>query len=310
MYRTMTAATIVLLFVASTATAQTKLEFKYTEGSRFITNLESKTHQILTIAGMDIETKSEQFIVMSIEVGKRGEDGTLRVKQKFDHMQTNLNLPGGIEVQFDSGNPDKKADNEQFEIVLDILRAVAKSNWTLVLDKNNKIQKVEGAEKVLESLKEDVRKLVKSQFDAETLKQNANQELGKLPSKAVKKGDTWKRTEVLNLEAGQTLTFETVYKYLGTVEKDGVTLDKIESTSTSVKYEIAEDSPSPLKVTKSDLKIAFSTGTILFDRKKGKIVSESGKVHIKGDMTFSINGMELPGKLDLTIETKTTNQPS
>ena len=116
MYRTMTAATIVLLFVASTATAQTKLEFKYTEGSRSITNVESKTHQILTIAGMDIETKSEQFIVMSIEVGKRGEDGTLRLKQKFDRMQTNLNLPGGLELQFDSGNPDKKADNEQLEI--------------------------------------------------------------------------------------------------------------------------------------------------------------------------------------------------
>ena len=42
------------------------------------------------------------------------------------------------------------------------------------------------------------------------------------------------------------------------------------------------NSPSPLKVTKSDLKVESGDGTILFDRDGGKVVSTKGKIHIKG----------------------------
>ena len=51
-------------------------------------------------------------------------------------------------------------------------------------------------------------------------------------------------------------------------------------------------------------------GTILFDRDAGHVVSAKGKIQIKGDMmTFSFNGTELPGALDLTMETDTELQP-
>jgi hypothetical protein len=62
-------------------------------------------------------------------------------------------------------------------------------------------------------------------------------------------------------------------------------------------------------VTKSDLKIDSGDGTILFDREVGAIVSAKGKTRIKGSMTFDAGGQELPGDLDLTIETDTELQP-
>ena len=34
------------------------------------------------------------------------------------------------------------------------------------------------------------------------------------------------------------------------------------------------------------------------------MVEAKGKTQIKGSMTFSVNGQELPGELDLTIETQ------
>ncbi len=41
------------------------------------------------------------------------------------------------------------------------------------------------------------------------------------------------------------------------------------------------------------------------------MVSSRGKIRIKGDnMTFSLNGMDLAGALDLTIETNTERQPA
>ena len=66
---------------------------------------------------------------------------------------------------------------------------------------------------------------------------------------------------------------------------------------------MSADSPSPLKITDSDLKIQESGGTILFDRAAGMIVETKDKRQISGTLKCEVNGNELPGKLDLTFET-------
>ena len=53
---------------------------------------------------------------------------------------------------------------------------------------------------------------------------------------------------------------------------------------------------------KSDLAIDSSDGTILFDRESGQVVDSKAVNRIKGDMTLSINGTDLPAKLDLTLD--------
>ena len=77
-----------------------------------------------------------------------------------------------------------------------------------------------------------------------------------------------------------------------------------------VKYNTDPDSNLPLKPIKSDLKPESSDGTILFDREGGHVVSSTDKVRIKGDITFSANGQELPSTLDLNIETHVELQPA
>src|SRR4029077_16831904 len=131
-----------------------------------------------------------------------------------------------------------------------------------------------------------------------------------LPDVLARPGEPWDRVEVLNLEAGQTLTFHKKYEYAGTEKVGGATLDKNTSTTTDVKYQMDPNSQSPLKVTKSDLKVESADGTIYFDHAKGHVVSASGKTQIKGPMTFTAGGQEIPGSLDLTIETKTELQPA
>ena len=81
---------------------------------------------------------------------------------------------------------------------------------------------------------------------------------------------------------------------MGTEKKGDKTLDKITSKATEVKYSMDPESQSPLKVTKSDLKIESSNGTILFDREAGCVVESKGKTQIKGSMTFMIQGQERP----------------
>ena len=138
------------------------------------------------------------------------------------------------------------------------------------------------------------------------LKREANQAREVLPDKPVNKGDRWQRTVVMDIGAGQSLTFETYYNYGGTVQKDGKTYDKIESFIGGVTYSLDPNSPIPLKLLKSDLKIDSSMGTILFDQEKGQVAESSSTTRITGPMTFSVNGQELPGKVDLTLETIST----
>lgn len=305
MFRAIVASVVVALCAVSPALAQTTFERKYAEDSKSITHSESKTSQILTLAGMDIETKSTQFVVVSTNIGKRLPDGTLKIESKIDTLQADLALPGGTSLAFDSGNPAKKADNVLLEPVLDAFRAAAKAHWITTLDKANQIKSLENKVNVVDTV--DVQ--FKKDFDPEIRKKAAIQELAKFPDKPVKKGDTWDRTTEANIGSGQSLTFQTRYEYLGTVEKGGKTLDKIGVTATTVTYAVDPNVPSPAKVIESELKITSSEGQILWDRERGAAQETSSKARIQGTMKLSINGTELAGKLDLTLESKTTLQP-
>ena len=108
----------------------------------------------------------------------------------------------------------------------------------------------------------------------------------------------------MRLDSGQKLTFTTKYTYEGSIEQSGKTLEKIVSQTTKVDY--SADADAPLKVVESDLKVAASEGQILFDAAYGQTVLQQSKVQVTGSLKLEINGMELPGELDLTIENKTT----
>ena len=63
-----------------------------------------------------------------------------------------------------------------------------------------------------------------------------------------------------------------------------------------------QDSPLPLTVKSSELKAAESEGVVLFDRDLGQVVESTGSIRITGDITFTVNNMDLPSKLDLKMQ--------
>jgi hypothetical protein len=297
---------VLLAGLTTAAQAQVKLEYKHIEGTTSKVKTASKTHQILSIAGMDIETNSEETVVSSSAVGKRRPDGTLPIEVKIEDLKAQLSLPGGLSLDFDSANPPAKKDDSPIGFVLDIFKAVAGSAYTVTLDKQDKVMGVEGLQKVLDKandLDPKAAAALKGRLDVERIKDAYEQEHGNLPPILVREGETWERKEVSDIGGGQTLTFQKRYEYQGTVEKDGATLDKIGVKALAVKYDMDANADSPAKVDKSDLHVESSDGTILFDRKLGTVVERKGSTRIKGDMTLTVNGMELPSKLDLSLET-------
>jgi hypothetical protein len=287
----------------SLAIGQVKLERKLQEGTKSTVDVTTRTEQKLTIAGMEIDTSSDSKVTVNSTVGKRDESGNLRVQDKVVSMLITSKVMGS-EYVFDSANPDK-VSGSALEMLRPVHKAVSRRTSTTVYDKENKITQIEYDEDVLNQLTDDVRKLVQGQFDTEAMKKAANDELEKLPSDPIKKGDTWERTNKLNLGAGQVMTVSTLFTYEGEVENDGRTVDRITTKVQSVEFALEPGSPLPFTVKESALKPAETKGELLFDRKLGRTVKSSSSIKIVGEMTFVINGMELPTKLDLKMESET-----
>lgn len=302
MLRTFSCFAVLFLLGSTVASAQVTLEVKYPEGTKYTVQKEGKTTQTLTLAGMNIDTKSTTFGTTTTQIGKRAADGSLDIEQKVDSLQTETSLPGGLMLRFDSANPDKKADIPQLEPILEALRVTFRLPVTAVLDSKNKISRVSLPEGEFEKLSESV----KDRFKPEWLKKAADRSISVLPDGPVKKGDTWDRFHEINIGDGQVMSFNTKYEYAGTIEQDGKMLDKIIGKALDVSY-TADGNP-VIQVKNSEMKVIDSVNTYLFDRGLGAMLSHSSKINIAGPVTLVINGTELAGKVDLTMEESETRQ--
>jgi len=287
------------------AFAQEKLAFKLEEGRKLVYLTETKTEQVLTIAGMDLETKNTAFQKSSHTLGQRAADGTIRQTDKVESLQIDMQLPGGLSFNFDSGNPNKAPDNPLLEPVAKLFRVLCQSSSTLIYDRNDAIKDAE----LPADIAAQVDPMFQGDFSAEKVKKQAQQQRLFLPTEPVKPGDKWEFNTDTGIGGGQTFSFRTECEYTGIVEKDGRKLHRIVEKPLTVSYAMDPASQSPLKVLNSDLKIAEAEGEYLFDAERGITHSHTSKVHIVGPMTFSVNGQELPGKVDLTINAKVAMEP-
>jgi hypothetical protein len=275
-----------VLVWSQAAQAQVKLEHKYTEGQKLTYKTTAKTHQTLTLMGMEIETSEERSMITSMTTGKRRADSTLPVERKVESLRSEMNLPGGMNLKFDTADPNAKIDAPGLAFLGDLLKLAGEVVYTVVLDDHNKVKAIEGTEKLkekAEKLEGPAKDLMSKQFESEKLKKSFEQESQILPDVLARPGDTWERSQTIEIGGGQTLSFRKKFEYTGTEKKGDKSLDKISSKIIEVKYETDPDSNLPLKPVKSDLKPESSEGTILFDREGGHVVTSTDKVRIKGD---------------------------
>lgn len=299
MFRRTLVWTCVVLASSTTAFGQVKLEHKHREGI-YIVETTNRIEQKLTIAGMETDTSSDTRSTVRSTVGKRDVGGLVKVQGKIESLQIALRVMG-LEYNFDSAAPDNKGGSP-LEILRDLHKLLVERTTTTTFDKDNNIFSIESDQDLLSKLPAQVAALAKSQLDPEYLKQAAKQELDRLPTEPVNKGDSWQRTEIANFGAGQVMTFQTQYTYEGTVDKDGKTLDKITSKTLSVDFSLQPDAALPLKLKGSELKAAESDGVLLFDRARGQVVENTESVRITGTIAFEANGMDLPSVLDLKMQ--------
>ena len=292
------------------AVAQVKLEFKFPEGKKLTYKKTSKIHQTLTLMGMDIEREEERSEVTSFSTGKHRGD-LIPVGWRVESLRV-MSLPGENLV-FDTRDPKAKIHSPGLSFLNEMFDLEGHMALTIVLDKNNKVTAVEGAEDLqgkLEKLGPEAREQMSRRFESEKLKRAFAQEFQILPDVLARPGEPWERTQIIDLGAGLAINFGKKLEYMGTEKRLNQTLDKISSKVFEVKYNVEPDTNLPLSPIKSDLKVESSGGTIYFDREAGHVVSSTERIRIKGDVTYSAKGQEVASKLDLNIETSVELQPS
>ncbi len=293
---------LVVLCVVASAEAQVSLVYNppTKQGTVIRTEAEIENQQTLTIAGMPLETEANNFATAVTTIGPSTATGGYTATGEYEVLQADLSLPGGLKVAFNSNNLGEGPANPQAAMIVDMLRAMAPAKWKLELGSDHKVLKAEYIGGPITGVSD----VFKSDLDPERLKERGNNEVARYATEPMQPGETWKRTENLDLGSGQSFELEREYTYVGPEEKNGRPLEKVTVNVLSTILHVADNPAVPAKVTESDLTVESSEGDLWYDPELKLYVETQQQFHVKGSLTLAINGMELPGELDLTMKSK------
>jgi len=315
MQKRLFAALFVLVGVVLAAAAQTKLEWKFTEGDKgkFYQTVTTKTKQEMTITGQKITQSQSQTFIFSWTPKKYDkEKKTWTIVQKIEGVKMEIEI-GGNKISYDSTK-----DSGQNNPLGEFFKQLVDSEFTLTLGEDMKIQgKVEGKDAFVQKLTKanaQMEPLLKEILSDEALKQMADPTFGALPGKGVKlaKGATWERDSELNM--GPIGKYKTKYTYTYEGKKDAK--DKLERIKVATKLTYTPPDPKsqpqlPFKIIKADLKTRKASGHIDFDPVKGRVVNSEQVLELDGSLDIEIGGMttkvELNQTQTTTVKTTDTN---
>jgi len=275
----------------------TKKDDKYVP---FYQKLETRTNQAMQVEkGNQPEMKQEQkqtFIIKLTPMEKK--EGNYVVEQQIEYVSMNISI-GTTNISYDSGaaSQPKNPMTEFFDSLMRI-------KLTLHIDeKTLKVTKIEGDKEFVDKLGEShpqMKNLLKSILSKEAITRMAEQTWAAIPTKAVKKDETWGSDSELNLGPIGTYKNEYKYTYAGTENN----LEKI-NVKPVMKYSAPKETKSkdeqlPFLI-KGDSKLssvdADSIGTVLFDPVKGRIESSTMKMKVTGTVVIEISGTDTQVKL-------------
>ncbi len=297
------------------AQAEVKLEARFPEGRTLRYQIRTTINQQVKNLGMEMPSNLNRTVVRSEAIGKRRGDSTLPIAVKVDSLRERQRVPPGRDVSYDSKDGNARIAHPDLDFFKGLYEVDSQAAYTVVLDGRNKVKAIEGADamrKRVEKLDPRAADLLRSRLAAQALREDFEQThaLVALPDGPVKPGASWERTEVIDRGDGLELVLRKKYDYAGTEKRGDRTLDKINAKVLEVTYRQDADSDAPLKLTKGEIKLGSSDGTILFDREAGHVVESRERVELAGNLTFSAQGQDQRIGFDLTMRTEVQLQPS
>ncbi len=191
---------------------------------------------------MEIPTEVEETIVTS-QVRSASGPATrpCRSGEKVESIRTELSIPGGIQITYDSKDPDAKIDNEQLKFLEDVFKLAGQIDYTVILDAKNKVKAVEGTEKLLEKAEKLDPQMVRDSMRGRALGRQAQEEVRAVARRTCR--TSWPGPASPgsgprpSTPAARSSSFRKKYEYAGTEKKGDKTLDKITAKVIEVKID-------------------------------------------------------------------------
>lgn len=292
-----------IVLAVSSAAAQDKvnLSWKLEKDKPFYQEMRTTANQSMKVMGQDVTQKQTQTFHFSYTPVSVDDNGNWTIKQKIEGVVITIDINNNA-VSYDSTNPSA-ANNALSEFFKQLVGA----EFTITLDKNFKVTKVEGRDEFIRKLgsaNAQMEPLLKKILNDDALKQMADPTFGVIPNKEVTKGEKWTKTMDLNLGPIGGYTSTQTITYEGPDEKNPK-LQKLK-VETKLEYKTPGDADSgalPFKIKSANLKADSATGTILFDAAAGRIVESDVKLQLSGSLDIEIGGTTT--KVDLKQEQST-----
>ncbi len=303
--------TFALLLAGSTlASAQeaVELKWKFEKDKPFFQEMITNTTQKITVMGQEpTQTQKQTFLFKWTPQSET--DGKWTLKLTIEGVKMEIDV-AGTPISYDSTDP--AAAGAASGPLKEFFGALVGTEFTMTLDKNFKVDTIEGREEFLAKLgkNEEMKKQLDKILSDTSLKQMANPTFGMVPDSAKKPGDTWESKSTLDL--GPIGTFDTTqeYKLVGMDDKNK-DLAKIDVTG-KVIYKAPADAGSreglPFRINAADLKNTENKGTIEFNTKEGRLATAEFNVNLNGSVDVEIGGMKT--KVELKQEQTTTIRTS
>jgi hypothetical protein len=277
------------------------LAWKFVPGKPFYQEMTTETDQSLRVVGRHVRQKQVQtFYFRWTPVEKDGDNW--QIKQRFEGVKVDIDL-GGARSRFDSTRDDNPAGG-----LAEFYRALVGSEFTLTLSRQYKVQKVEGRDEFVAkaaAARPQLETMLRRAPSEDALRLLAETPFAGLPRGPVRPGDSWVSKRLLGLENLGEYQATYRYTYQG---RDGE-LDKLTIAMEGLRRHRPAGEGGPtggLKIEKGELRCTQGTGTLLFDRARGRGVYLELRLKVEGCLTLA-EGRDADVTQTQTIRVKTTD---
>ncbi len=310
MMRTMRWATMACVVAAVTAWAaasargEVDMRWKYKAGETIRYTMIQDMIQNVNVpeSGGPMKMTMTQTMDLTWRVEAVSPEGVANLTQTIDRVRMKMQGPQGVLIDYDSDS--NKEPEGMAKLIGPMYQALVKKPIVLKITDRGQVVDFKMPQGFVESINKMMGGVgLGNLFSEEGLKQMA--EVGSLPDKPVKVGDTWERKVAMKASFLGLTSVETTFRYEGQETRDGRTLEKI---STVMQMKSAPQGDEKAKPDAKQPQVGLTIdqqenkGTIYFDAAAGKLVESDVKTRMKMDM--QVMGKKISQDIDMTVVMK------
>jgi hypothetical protein len=286
------------------------LRWKFEKDKPFYQKMTTNTKQTMTVMSNQVQQNQEQVFWFSYTPEKQ-EGDNWTIQQKIIGVKMDIDI-GGSKISYDSMATTANNAQSTTSPLSEFFKQLVGSQFKLTLDtKTLKVTKVEGQKEFVEKLVKanpQMKPLLEQILSEKALIEMAEPTFAVLPTEPKAPGESWTRKTTLDMGPIGKYDNEYKYTYEGK-ETEGTNkgLDKIKVDTTLTYHapstEAAGVGGLPFKIKDAKLKSEKATGTIYFNKEKGRVEKSNMTLDLKGELNIDIGGQTT--KVDL-VQTQTT----